>query len=130
MTCCTGTGADTRVSVNGKPLHEPYLKSPEASRGFAEASYDVRVPGGRLFLLGDHHANARDSRAFLDDEGGTLPGSAVRGRALEDFTVPAGLGTAMLLGVLLVLVGVGLGVAAVAIRRKARAMIPPPWTVV
>jgi len=126
VTCCTGTGADTRVSVNGKPLHEAYLKSPEASRGFTEASYDVRVPEGRLFLLGDHRANALDSRAFLDDQGGTLPGSAIRGRVLEDYTVPAALGTAMLLGVLLVLVAVGLGIAALVVRRKARAMIPPP----
>lgn len=132
VTCCTGEGADTRVAVNGKPLQEPYLKNPESSRGFTEPTYDVRVPEGRLFMMGDHRANARDSRAFLDDQGGTLPESAIRGRVIEDYTVPAVLGTAMMLGVLLVLVAVGLGIAAVVVRRKARAAAmppPPPWAV-
>ncbi|MET9834962.1 signal peptidase I [Streptomyces sp. NPDC006385] len=131
VTCCTGAGADTRVSVNGEPLQEPYLKNPEASRGFGMASYDVRVPEGRLFLLGDHRANSRDARAFLDDRGGTLPESAIRGRVLEDYTVPGVVGTAMILGGLLVLVGVGLGIAAVVVRQRARAMMPPPppWAV-
>ncbi|ELS53756.1 signal peptidase I [Streptomyces viridochromogenes] len=126
VVCCTGEGADTRVTVNGKPLQEPYVKNAEASRGFGMASYDVRVPEGRLFMLGDHRANARDSRAFLDDRGGTLPKSVIRGRVVEDYTVPAVLGTAMMLGVVLTLVGVGLGIAAVVVRRKARALVPPP----
>ncbi|PAZ09983.1 signal peptidase I [Streptomyces sp. SA15] len=127
---CTGCGASARVTVNGKPLEEPYLKGGEAG-GFGMPSYDVRVPEGRLFLLGDHRANARDSRAFLDDQGGTLPVSAIRGRVIDDYTVPAVLGTAIMLGVVLVLVAVGLGIAAIVVRRKARAAIPPPppWAV-
>ncbi|MFE9024620.1 signal peptidase I [Streptomyces sp. NPDC007808] len=131
VTCCTGAGAKTRVLVNGRPLQEPYLKSPEDSRGFGVASYDVSVPEGRLFMLGDHRANARDARAFLDDQGGTLAESVIRGRVIEDVTVPAVLGTAMVLGVLLVPVGVGLGIAAVVVRRRARAAVapPPPWAV-
>ncbi|MGC9542616.1 signal peptidase I [Streptomyces sp. UG1] len=128
VACCEGNGADARVTVDGEPLEEPYLKGGEAS-GFGMPSYDVRVPEGRLFLLGDYRANARDSRAFLDDQGGTVPVSAVRGRVLDDFTVPAVLGTAIILGVVLVLVGVGLGIAAVVVRRRARAAVPPaaPW---
>ncbi|WP_432118439.1 signal peptidase I [Streptomyces sp. bgisy032] len=132
VTCCTGAGAGTRVSVNGEPLREPYLKNPEASRGFAGQSYDVRVPEGRLFLLGDHRAAARDARAFLDDQGGTLPRSVVRGRVIDDYTVPLVLGTALMLGALLVPVGAGLGIAAVVVRRRARAAMappPPPWPV-
>ncbi|MBR8641983.1 signal peptidase I [Streptomyces tuirus] len=131
VTCCTGAGAGTRVSVNGEPLREQYLKSPEASRGFGTSSYDVRVPEGRLFMLGDSRGNARDARAFLDDRGGTLPESTVRGRVIEDYTVPVALGTAMVLGALSVLVGIGLGIAAVAVRRRARAAMPPPppWAV-
>ncbi|GGY23777.1 signal peptidase I [Streptomyces djakartensis] len=126
VTCCTGAGADRRVSVNGKPLREPYLKGPEASRGFGDPSYDVRVPKGRPFMPGDHRADARDARAFLGDQGGTLPESTVRGRLIEDYTVPVVLGTAMMLGVLLVLSGAGLGIAALVVGRRARAAAAPP----
>jgi signal peptidase I len=82
-------------------------------------------------MLGDHRANSRDSRAFLDDRGGTLPASAIQGRVIDDYAVPTALGTAMMLGVVLVPVGVGLGIAALVVRRRARAMVPPPppWAV-
>ncbi|MFF9116795.1 signal peptidase I [Streptomyces massasporeus] len=131
VTCCGGTGADTRIAVNGKPLREPYLENPEASRGFVTPAYDVRVPEGRLFMLGDHRANARDARAFLDDRGGTLPESVIRGRVIDDYTVPVVLGSAMVLGALAVPTGVGLGIAAVVVRRRARsvAVAPTPWGV-
>ncbi|MER6186988.1 signal peptidase I [Streptomyces sp. NPDC001652] len=129
VACCTGEARDGRVALNGVPLREPYLKGTEAGGGFP--AYDVRVPEGRLFLLGDHRANARDSRAFLDDRGGTLPTSAIRGRVIDDYTVPVVLGVAMMAGVVLVLVAAGLGIAAMVVRRKARAMVPPPppWAV-
>ncbi|MCL8016383.1 signal peptidase I [Streptomyces sp. AS02] len=130
VACCTGTEADARVTVNGKALEEPYVKGGDAHGGYP-ASYDVRVPEGRLFLLGDHRANSRDSRAFLDDHGGTLAESTIRGRVTDDYTVPALLGTSMILGMLLVLVGIGLGIAATVVRRNARAVMPPPppWAV-
>ncbi|MFF5497901.1 signal peptidase I [Streptomyces aquilus] len=128
--CCTGEGPEARVTVNGEPLEEPYLKGGDVHGGYP-MPYDVRVPEGRLFLLGDHRASARDSRAFLDDHGGTLPASVVRGRVLDDYTMPAVLGTAIMAGAVMVLVGVGLGIAAVVVRRKARAAVPPPppWAV-
>lgn len=129
VACCTGEAQDARVTLNGEPLREPYLKGADAGGGFP--AYDVRVPEGRLFLLGDHRANARDSRAFLDDRGGTLPTSAIRGRVIDDYTVPTVLGVAMMAGVVLVLVAAGLGIAAMVVRRRARAAVPPapPWVV-
>lgn len=128
VACCAGTGADARVTVNGVPLEEPYLEGGDANGG---APYEVRVPEGRLFLLGDSRGNARDSRAFLDDHDGTLPVSAIRGRVIDGHTVPALLGTAMILGVVLVPAGIGLGIAAAVVRRRARAAVPPPppWAV-
>lgn len=129
VACCAGEAQDARVTLNGEPLREPYLKGADAGGGFP--AYDVRVPEGRLFLLGDHRANARDSRAFLDDRGGTLPTSAIRGRVIDDYTVPTVLGVAMMAGVVLVLVAAGLGIAAMVVRRRARAAVPPapPWVV-
>ncbi|POX45602.1 signal peptidase I [Streptomyces sp. Ru71] len=129
VACCAGSGAGSRVTVNGTPLREPYVHDGEADGGFTGQKYDVRVPEGRMFLLGDNRGNSRDSRAFLDDRGGTVPLSAVRGRVIDDYTVPALLGTALILAVVLVLTGAGLGIAAVTVRRRARASVPPapPW---
>ncbi|MGN9763490.1 signal peptidase I [Streptomyces sp. SD31] len=132
VACCAGqgAGAGARVTVNGEPLEEPYVKGGDVHGGYP-MTYDVRVPKGRLFLLGDHRANSRDSRAFLDDESGTLPVSAIRGRVIDDHTMPTVLGTAMMLGVVLVLVAIALGIAAMVVRRRARAAVPPPppWAV-
>lgn len=128
VACCTGTGTAARVTVNGKPIEEPYLKGGEAG-GFGIPAYDVRVPEGRLFLLGDNRGNARDSRAFLDDRGGTFAESEIRGRASDSYAVPTLIGTAIMLGVVLVLVAVGLGIAARVVRRRGRAPVPvaPNW---
>ncbi|HEV2736380.1 MAG TPA: S26 family signal peptidase, partial [Longimicrobiaceae bacterium] len=53
-------GAEGRVTVNGLPLREPYLfpgNDPSAT------PFDVRVPEGRLWVMGDHRAASEDSRA-------------------------------------------------------------------
>ncbi|MEV0982665.1 signal peptidase I [Streptomyces sp. NPDC049915] len=129
ISCCTGKGPGGHVTLNGRPLQEPYVRGGQADDWLAGTHYDVRVPEGRLFLLGDNRGNARDSRAFLDDQGGTVPLSAVRGRVIDDYTVPGLVGTALILAAVLVLTGVGLGIAAVAVRRRARTLVPPapPW---
>lgn len=131
IVCCTDSGtAEERLTVNGKPLAEPYVHDHVVIDPMNRA-LDVKVPEGRLFLLGDHRLNARDSRFFPDDHGGTLPVSAIRGRVVEDYSVPAVLGAAMIVGAALVLAGAGLGIAAAVVRRRARAAVPPPppWTV-
>ncbi|WP_058043772.1 S26 family signal peptidase [Streptomyces roseifaciens] len=60
--------------------------------------YDVVIPEGRLFLLGDYRANSNDSRYFLSEQSDTVEASTVQARALHDRTGLLGLMLAALLG--------------------------------
>jgi signal peptidase I len=75
VACCDGSG---RVTVNGVALDESYL-DPDAPPSYT--SFDVAVPAGRVFVLGDHRAISADSRRHLDDHLGTVSESSIIGRA-------------------------------------------------
>ncbi|MEV6974250.1 signal peptidase I [Kitasatospora sp. NPDC093806] len=74
--CCDEQG---RVSLNGKPLDEPYLApgNPPSRQPFK-----VKVPPDRLWVMGDHRDVSADSRFHMGNPGqGTIPLSGVVGRA-------------------------------------------------
>nr|WP_308120202.1 signal peptidase I [Streptomyces bambusae] len=75
---CCGQGG--RLTVNGKELDEPYL-DPGRSGAASDTPFEVVVPEGNLFLLGDRRAASLDSRAHLQEAGqGTVARSAVSAR--------------------------------------------------
>ena len=76
VACCDRQG---RVTVNGVPLDEPYIYPGDPPSG---TPFDVVVPEGRLWVMGDHRSASADSRSHLGDPGGgTVPVDRVVGRA-------------------------------------------------
>ncbi|MDA5281764.1 signal peptidase I [Streptomyces sp. NPDC054904] len=84
VSCC---GKGGRLTVNGKELDEDYLAPAQpdpaaVAAGTASGTpFEVKVPEGNLFLLGDRRGASLDSRAHLTEAGqGTVPRSAVTAR--------------------------------------------------
>ncbi|MFE3558294.1 signal peptidase I [Streptomyces sp. NPDC059193] len=113
---------DRTLTLNGKPLEEPYVLDgdPVAGSPFA---FDVTVPEGRLFLLGDARGNSADSRyRFEKTEGGTAPVSAVKGTVIgTGHPLVVGFRTAVFAGAAVLAAGAVSGFAALRLRRRAGA---------
>ncbi|PPF84482.1 signal peptidase I [Subtercola sp. Z020] len=85
--CCNALG---QMMVNGVPLNEPYLKLPDGITKVSDLAFDVTVPEGSLWVMGDNRYNSADSRYNQTNPGGGfVPESDVVGRALW-ITFPIG----------------------------------------
>ena len=86
--CCNAQG---QITVNGVPLHERSYLIPGARP--SEGSFNIVVPPGRLWVMGDNRPESADSRlhdcaytytpakCVPYDKGGTIPEDKVIGRA-------------------------------------------------
>lgn len=79
VTCCNDFG---QIEVNGVALDEPYIRVTAADGKAVPGDFDVTVPAGKLWVLGDNRDESADSFNHIDNpDGGFVPVSDVVGRA-------------------------------------------------
>ena len=73
-------GKDGVVTINGKKTTEPYIF---AGNKASELDFNITVPKGKIWVMGDHRGASADSRYHQDDvNNGFVPESKVTGRVL------------------------------------------------
>jgi signal peptidase I len=87
VVCCD---AQQRLVINGHSLDEPYIYSANGVRDpAADQAFDITVPPGRLWVMGDHRSASGDSLEHWQQtqniDVATIPQTAVVGRAFTVF---------------------------------------------
>lgn len=75
IVCCT---KNDKLSINGVEVNEPYIF---AGNNPSDMTFDVTVPEGKIWVMGDHRGASADSRYHQEDiNKGFVPISKVSGR--------------------------------------------------
>ena len=78
VVCCN---QDKQLMVNGAALTEPYLFPGDTP---SQETFDITVPAGKVWVMGDHRSDSADSRPHDENSGGakgSVPESLIVGRA-------------------------------------------------
>lgn len=75
VSCCDAQG---RVSINGVPLDETYINPAELPQS---DPFDVVVPEGKVWVMGDNRNHSADSRAHQEANGGFINIEDIEGKA-------------------------------------------------
>jgi signal peptidase I len=75
VVCCDGGG---QLTINGAPLDEKYINPAEIPQ---VRDFDVVVPAGKVWVMGDNRNHSADSRAHMDTNGGFVNESDIEGQA-------------------------------------------------
>ncbi|UNK69374.1 signal peptidase I [Microbacterium sp. H1-D42] len=80
VVCCNALG---QITINGSPIDElSYLNLPEGDTAASNTDFDVTVPEGTIWVMGDNRDRSQDSRAHQElPGGGFVPLENVVGRA-------------------------------------------------
>lgn len=80
VACCNALG---QMTVNGVPLDEPYVALPPGETKVSRDDFEVVVPEGSLWVMGDNRYNSKDSRYNTETPlEGFVPIDNVVGRAV------------------------------------------------
>ncbi|WP_431899763.1 signal peptidase I [Micromonospora chalcea] len=87
VVCCDRTGGQDRLVINGKPVDESFIFPGNKP---ADQDFDITVPKGRLWVMGDHREASGDSLEHWQQSGeditvATIPEGEVVGRAFTIF---------------------------------------------
>jgi signal peptidase I len=79
VVCCD---SNEKLTVNGEPLTEPYIFAGDVP---SVQPFDITVPAGRVWVMGDHRSDSSDSRPHDQGSGGakgSVPENLIVGRAI------------------------------------------------
>ena len=80
VVCCDKDG---QLTINGVAVSEPYIRQGD-NPGGGKPNFDITVPSGRVWVMGDHRSDSSDSRFHDDGTGatGSVPIEDITGRAV------------------------------------------------
>jgi signal peptidase I len=88
VVCCD---AQNRLTINGVSLDEPYIyRDTDGQQDpAADKKFDITVPAGRLWVMGDHRSASGDSLEHYEESGNiteaTITEDSIVGRAFTVF---------------------------------------------